>query len=170
MLWLENIYYILNVHSSKNSFLGKYMNWCSENLFVSVSQVKSKYFLFVLDTAISATSFQLLSLTNKDEWIYLRHIYLLHTLWRRRENEQICLMFRAEKFIWESCRVSSMLMLAGTGVVNHAPPKASLTKPTSWLTGEQVYLKSFELSPRGSRWCTWQSMEGVAAYCSLFSI
>ena len=39
----------------------------------------------------------------------------------------------------------------------------------SQLAGNK-YTWSLLSSPRGSRWCTWQSMEGVAAYCSLFSI
>ena len=59
-------------------------------------------------------------------------------------------MFRAEKFIWESGRVSSMLAgITGSNmvvvVVVVLPKAASLTKPAGW---EQVCLKSFELSPR----------------------
>ena len=66
--------------------------------------------------------------------------------------------------------MSSMLMLAGTGVVNHAPPKASLTKPTSWLTGEQVYLKSLSSLPEaadGARDKVWRGLQHIAP-CSLF--
>ena len=94
---------------------------------------------------------RMLTTTNKDEWILFclpRHICCM----RRRENEQICLMFGAEKIhLWIGSRVTILSAIAGG----------------FWPSWRQV-LEVF-WDPSGCRCCTWQSI-GLTALGGLKGI